>query len=621
MKLTRRIFVFLLILWCPLLLFAQDNKQKALDVTNNPDLLYGQGWGATQKEADQQALSDLISKISVSVESSVNINTSEIRANQETESKSALDQVVQTYSWGELKNTQSIIVEQGPQWQVMRYIDVKEIEKVFEHRKDIIFDYVRSAQRYEQKGAVDDALRYYYWAFCLLKSLQNPDEVTFNDQGMERHLKIWIPEQMNDIFTGLKTEVSEVDGTEADLYITYNDKPVNSLTFRYWNGSFESAPVLAQNGIAHISMQPDYDWNLLKLSYEYEFAGQTSQDRNGLESVVKLFNKTPFPKSHANIRRGTKKELKVTQASFQKAVEQVSQATNAVMVDKDATYQQAIKEITNALKTKKGQSVSHLFTPEGYKMFQSLIVYGNVRLLGKADAKFYQANDGRVVCRSIPMSFTFKNNHVTFTEDVTFTFNAEGKIESLAFALDNSTRESIFNNRARWSEKVRIAAASFIENYKTAYALKDIDYIRSIFDDYAIIVTGFVTMRSNAAGDQDQKGRKVVEYTRQNKQEYLERLAAQFKRNAYINLHLSDVTVKQMAKGGDLFALRIKQDYYSSTYADTGYLFLMVDLNNPDKPIIKLRAWQPERDPGVNPDSPLSKDDPLYGLVYEGQFQ
>ena len=42
---------------------------------------------------------------------------------------------------------------------------------------------------------------------------------------------------------------------------------------------------------------------------------------------------------------------------------------------------------------------------------------------------------------------------------------------------------------------------------------------------------------------------------------------------------------------------QIKQDYYSTNYGDQGYLFLMVDLNDPDKPIIKVRTWQPEKDP------------------------
>ena len=45
-----------------------------------------------------------------------------------------------------------------------------------------------------------------------------------------------------------------------------------------------------------------------------------------------------------------------------------------------------------------------------------------------------------------------------------------------------------------------------------------------------------------------------------------------------------------------LSALQIKQDYFSSTYGDSGYLFLAVDLEVSDKPVIHVRTWQPERD-------------------------
>ena len=37
--------------------------------------------------------------------------------------------------------------------------------------------------------------------------------------------------------------------------------------------------------------------------------------------------------------------------------------------------------------------------------------------------------------------------------------------------------------------------------------------------------------------------------------------------------------------------------YFSTNYADKGYLFLMVDLRNPKEPIIHVRTWQPEKDP------------------------
>jgi hypothetical protein len=55
--------------------------------------------------------------------------------------------------------------------------------------------------------------------------------------------------------------------------------------------------------------------------------------------------------------------------------------------------------------------------------------------------------------------------------------------------------------------------------------------------------------------------------------------------------------VVKQGKGGELYSIQIEQDYYSSNYGDHGYLMLMDDMNDADQPLIKVRTWQPERDP------------------------
>jgi hypothetical protein len=47
-------------------------------------------------------------------------------------------------------------------------------------------------------------------------------------------------------------------------------------------------------------------------------------------------------------------------------------------------------------------------------------------------------------------------------------------------------------NRGAWSAEARQTIMEFLENYKTAYALKRIDYLRTIFDDDAVIIVGHV---------------------------------------------------------------------------------------------------------------------------------
>lgn len=74
-------------------------------------------------------------------------------------------------------------------------------------------------------------------------------------------------------------------------------------------------------------------------------------------------------------------------------------------------------------------------------------------------------------------------------------------------------------------------------------------------------------------------------------------LEACFNANEYVNIRFADNLISRADKGGELYGIQIKQDYYSTHYSDKGYLFLYVDLNNSDKPIIKVRTWQVEKDP------------------------
>lgn len=48
-----------------------------------------------------------------------------------------------------------------------------------------------------------------------------------------------------------------------------------------------------------------------------------------------------------------------------------------------------------------------------------------------------------------------------------------------------------------WEEDSRICLIRFLEDYQTAYALKRLDYIESIFSDDAWIITGTVLKKPN----------------------------------------------------------------------------------------------------------------------------
>ncbi|MFZ4726955.1 MAG: hypothetical protein ACOYMD_16085, partial [Paludibacter sp.] len=74
---------------------------------------------------------------------------------------------------------------------------------------------------------------------------------------------------------------------------------------------------------------------------------------------------------------------------------------------------------------------------------------------------------------------------------------------------------------------------------------------------------------------------------------YIKNLKQAFESNEFINIQFEDSYIEKAAKGGNIYGIEIKQNYFSSSYGDQGYLFLGVDLNG--QPIIHIRAWQPEK--------------------------
>lgn len=203
--------------------------------------------------------------------------------------------------------------------------------------------------------------------------------------------------------------------------------------------------------------------------------------------------------------------------------------------------------------------------------------------------------------RGVQMAFSFKTGvRKSFVEDVVFSFDNAKKIKNIAFGLGNTAADDILN-KGVWSENARMALMNFLENYKTAYGLKRLDYIRSVFDDDAVIIVGNVlrsaTMNKNKETGVATINNSIIKKNRYTKDQYLNNLSRCFDSNEYINIRFANNDVLKMAQGGELYAIQIVQDYYSSTYGDKGYLFLMVDINDPEKPIIKVRTWQPEKDP------------------------
>lgn len=594
----KKSFIVILLLTLCTNAFAQSIEA----IKANDEYLSGEGWGESLKAADNAALQDLISKISVSVEAQFENIEEEISDQSTVDSHMACRSVVNTYSQATLQNTQRIVIENEPDAHVFRYVKRSEVNRIFESRRLKVFDMVASANRAVEKGKVDDALRYYYWAYCLLQSIPGSNSVIDSEGHVLTH---WIPKQINNVFSGVKVyNVNEQDGV-AEICVLYNGQPVTSMDYTYFDGIDWSNIYSAKDGRGWVELRPGMTTDNLKIKCEYEYSGEAHIDKE-ISTVVNVMKGRVFRDAYVMVEREvpTLSSANVNDADIKNSTNDlvVVEDKNVITLldeNESAPYCVSVEKVIEAISSGNYNNAEECFTDEGCDMYRRLISYGNARILGEPDFSFYKVGTNEVTCRSVPMSFSFRNNNRKFVEDVTFTFSDDGKIDYLAFALDGKSTKDILLHDT-WSEYARKVLTEFLENYKTAYALKRLDYIRSIFDDNAVIITGKVlTRKSTTFGEMggEYLNNKYVQYTRQGKEQYLKNLERCFNSNEYINIRFANNDIVKAGVGGEVYGIQIKQDYYSTNYGDTGYLFLMVDLNDPKQPIIKVRSWQPERDP------------------------
>ena len=594
--------------------------QSASEIKNSKEYLSGEGTGETLKAADNAALNDLLSKISVNVQGSFSTVENEVVSNGKVDASAATKMVVNTYSQATLTNTNRIVVSNEPDAHVVRYVKRSEIERIFAGRKNKVLDLVGLAYKAEKAAKIDDALRNYYWALCMLKSLQYENEVKWTDnEGAEHILSSWIPQQINSILGGVSVAKAGLDGNDLLLYFTYGGKPLQSLDFTYFDGVDWSSICSVRDGRGMAEMRPGQVPDNLSIKCEYAYEGQSHIDKE-IETVMGVMKGTSFRKAYLQLNTGA--GAGAAQASsataagaagsgspstFAAAVASLGASSSALSnpaafkasglkaVDNVGEYDKIMGIITDAIKSRNYASVQSLFTPAGWTTFKQLIDYGTARLYGTPKYTYVGYGD-KVICRGLPMNFSFKANRRRFMEEVTFMFNANRKIDNVAFGLGEQAEQDILM-KGDWSDLARVALMNFLEDYKTAFALKDINYLESVFDDNAVIVVGKELRRLKNQDTGVQLNEKTYKYATYTKEQYLKNLRYSFRSQEFINIRFANNDVIKLGKGGEIYGIQIKQDYYSSSYGDTGYLFLMVDLNDPEKPIIKVRTWQPERDP------------------------
>jgi hypothetical protein len=600
------------------MLWVPAAYSQSVDEIKTSKLYYwGEDVGKTPALAEKKALSMLIGQISVSVESKFNLLKEEVIDKNDSEIKEQMSAVINTYSNATIKNTERLTWGDEPEVHMLLYVKKSEVHKIFEERERKIKEFVEIAETAKQKLQVADALKYYYWAFMLLQSHPDGNSITLEANGKAEILAVYLPQKINGVFDKLKFEVvdkqEEPNLTIYRLGVSYDNQQASNCEYSVFSGSSWSAIMEAKNGqgIAEILGDPSKVKNV-RINVEYVFSDAWKMDpevKDVLEKVEPVaFKKSRFEISLDNAKAQAPQQPQLTStasvqpvateafATFPPSAPDASAKRTQTLgaVENGERYLALLKKVESAIRSKNYAAAKSYFTPEGYDVFIRLIEYGNAVIISPPTYTLLKFEDG-VLARSLPMRFSFKNNRKVFVEDVVFDISQhEGKIRSLSFGLSNVVCNEIMQQE-RWDEYSKVAIINFLENYKTAYALKRLDYIESIFSDNALIIVGKIV--KVAPNVENRFTNKRVELTQYTKAQYIRQLGTVFRSNEYVNLNFTDINVQKAGKGGEIYGIQLNQGYLSTSYGDIGYLFLLADLNDPNKPIIHVRTWQPEKDP------------------------
>lgn len=600
----------------------KENMKKWEEVQKDVNFYCGRGEGVNSARAKELALADMIKHISVSISDQFRHHTKQIGVNGKIEESEEVEHVIKSYSSMRLSDVHSLELSDNKdkQYVVGCYISKDELNKIFDRRQQHVINDVKKAVKYELNGKIGSAIQHLYWAQVMLNTLPDGDKVVMSDIRTAEDLQLydWIPEQMRKILSNIKVTIHKVeqdkDEKHLTLFVTYKGEPATDLLLEYDNGGQTKTVKIAEgHGVAKVSSDTK-EKNVKFLAKYCDYLSVTDSELSTLGDILsdRIYDK----EAELSVNVNKKYQDKPTYAhptlysiERTKGYYPDDVSTNSISVkpaylseSEAASYIPVAEAIEAALRTRNLASLYPLCNEDGKSMVDKLLTHGKARLAGTPHIQFLR-NDKGVTLRSYPVCFSFSGNgNRSITENVVFHLDNAGKISQLSFALEERAANDILCMGGAWTDGDKQMLVNFVETYKTVYALKDLEYLDALFSDDALIIVGRVLQRDDTRKDRGPQISQKVEYTTLSKQQYMQNLKACFESNEFVNLKFGSSRVVKTAytdaNGNKMpaYGIQLKQDYYSSSYRDSGYLFILVEMEDPTRPLIHVRTWQPDKD-------------------------
>jgi len=563
-------------------------KQQITSIQTQPDVYYfGIAEGKQRKETDQKALQELMSKIYIVVSSELTSTTTDPGSGVVDNN---LEKVMNIYTYGRLPDVQQLSYKTGPIFHILRYIKKDDYRKIFENKKIEVLGFLREAEENLQVNQLGKAFRNYYRAAVAIEGLQ---EASIMFEG-----KVYTPDTIfdkirsiaNEIKIDLVSNIYEYETKYIVLDFSYKNKPIHDLNILYYD-LHDFIPHKTNSNLVQLELYGKEYKDMEKLSLKIDLKEDMYNSYNEQTKILSRLFECEELEEYREIKLKKKKVRKIKPKKRivpELNIEFVNDA-NCNVLDKfadnlfilfsmlDNEYLDNKSIFTDEKIIKRIEQVIDNNHSKLLKYPQKVQI--NKTVLGWEARQFGVS----VSCEGFP----------TRNETVVIDFDDTGNIYNFGYTI-NPALHKLFKSQGTavgdWD--YRQIAIKFLENYKTSYTTKNIEDVETLYSDDAIIITGKVVKRTklNKEISTDFSDEEIV-YFKKTKQEHIASQKEVFKNNRFVWLQFDTFNIS-VAPVDSVYGVSMQQNYYSSTYKDEGYLFLLIDFRGKD-PLIHVRNWQP----------------------------
>lgn len=185
----------------------------------------------------------------------------------------------------------------------------------------------------------------------------------------------------------------------------------------------------------------------------------------------------------------------------------------------------------------------------------------------------------------------------SLNRELTISLNKSGVITGVrpAWELQEDVSKILFSPGGVADTRQRREILKWVEDFRCYYNERNLKALNQIYSDDALIITGSIVTQRKTQGDMGVRLEQKVKYTVQSKEQYISKLSQIFQNTRRINVEFDHISVVMHGAKPNIYGVTLHQKWQTNTYSDEGWLFLLWDFNDPEKPQIHVRTWQPEQ--------------------------